>query len=847
LTIAPASGTTGVAGAPATFTLTANLVGVPAGLHYAVVNFHSTGADPGDVSLPVVLTVTQTTTVSANPARLDFAFQGSNLGATTSNKIINVSASPNAALAYTATVTGDSRVSIAKSSTGPGATVLAGTTPENVYVLVNPVGIAPGTSVEASVNIQTTSNTVNVPVKITVTNSPLLVPSAESVTFNYSLGSTAPPAQSISITATSGQLSFSATEAEVSGGDWLTVTPNAPNTPANINISVNQARVLQLAAGTYTANIAVASPTAGNTPLNIPVTLTVSGTAGLLNVATSAGNNTLTFNADLNGQVPGTQTVTVSSTDNTNQSFTLAIDPAAASSWLLLSTRSGSTGTTGTFFSVGVSPSGVPAAGKNEADIVVTPQVAAGVTPVPQKVHVVFNVNATTTVTPNPVRADVVASGNTPIAPATIQLTSAVAGIPYLATTEPSVSWVSVDPPSGTLGTTTPIRLVFNTTNLPAGKYETIVKIAPTGATEVRIPVVLILSTANLGLSQAAFTVNHVQGSATPANLTVGLTSSNTPIPFTAVATSTGNWLTVEPASGTTGAVGSAATPLTLRINPTGLAAGAYTGTVAVTPSGGAPQTITVTLNVSVQAAPVITSVENAARNEQTLVAPGLFLAIKGSNLGPATPVGGTVTNGAFGTTVGETRVLFDGIAAPITYASSTQLNVVAPYSLFGRTTTRIQVEFRSVRSEPIEYRVVDVAPGLFTQNSQGSGLGSILNQSLTPNTMANPARRGEVIVLYATGEGAVRPTGADGRITTGTVANLPRPVMPVTVRINGQEVAPGDISYAGSAPGIVAGVMQVNVRISPTLNITALTQVPVAISVGGVPSQNGVTVAVIP
>jgi uncharacterized protein (TIGR03437 family) len=86
-----------------------------------------------------------------------------------------------------------------------------------------------------------------------------------------------------------------------------------------------------------------------------------------------------------------------------------------------------------------------------------------------------------------------------------------------------------------------------------------------------------------------------------------------------------------------------------------------------------------------------------------------------------------------------------------------------------------------------------------------------------------------------------------DGAITTGTVDNLPRPVAPVTVRVNGQEVAPADILYAGSAPGIIAGVMQINIRLSPTLNITGPAQVPVEIAVGGVASQSGVTVAVIP
>ena len=475
---------------------------------------------------------------------------------------------------------------------------------------------------------------------------------------------------------------------------------------------MNQTRAQQLPAGTYTANVTIASPGAGNTPLTIPVTLTVTGTAGLLNVSTAAGNNTLTFNADLNGQVPANQTISVSSTDNTNQAFTISVDPATAS-WVLLGSRSGQTGTTGTFFNVGVSPSAVPAAGKQEADIVITPTTAAGTTPVPQKVHVVFNVNATTTVTATPARVEVTQAGTTGQAPApvNVQLTSAVSGITFNASTQPSVSWLTVEPQSGTLNPTATIRLTFNTTGLAAGRHETVLRISPTGATEVSIPVTLTIANGQLNLSQAAFNVTHIQGTAAPANLTLGVTSSGTPITLTAAATSTGNWLSVTPTTATTGNAGAANTNLTLAINPTGLAAGTHTGTVTITSPGAtnSPQTVTVTLVVSAQATPVIGSVENAARNEQTLIAPGLFLAIKGTNLGPATAVGGTVTNGAYGTTAGEARVLFDGIAAPITYASATQLNVVAPYSLFGRTSTRVQVENRGVRSDAVEYRVVDI------------------------------------------------------------------------------------------------------------------------------------------
>ena len=114
-------------------------------------------------------------------------------------------------------------------------------------------------------------------------------------------------------------------------------------------------------------------------------------------------------------------------------------------------------------------------------------------------------------------------------------------------------------------------------------------------------------------------------------------------------------------------------------------------------------------------------------------------------------------------------------------------------------------------------------------------------------NTANNPARRGEVIAIYATGEGNVRPSGQDGRLVTGTLETLPRPTAPVSVRINGVQIPAANITYAGSAPGLVAGALQVNVRIPETLNITAATQAAIEIQVGTSASQPGATVALIP
>jgi hypothetical protein len=662
------------------------------------------------VSLPVVLTVTPTTTVSANPTALNFAFQATNLSATPNFKAVSVVGSNASALAYTAQISGDSRVAISKASSGPPATVLQGTTPETIYVLVNPVGIAAGASITASLTISTLQNSVTIPVTVTVTTNPLLVATPEAVTFAYTFGGTVPASTTIAVTGTS-QLSFAISEAEVTGGDWLTATTTNAQTPGQIAVSVNSTRLSQLAAGTYTANITIASPTAGNNPLVVPVTLTVSGSS-ILTVTPLA----LEFTGELNGRVPDRKTFVVASTDGSNQAFNVSIEPASA--WLLTDKTTSSTGSLGDIITVTVDPTRVTQAGKYEADILVTPQsTTPGV--VGQRVHVTFNVTTSTAVTATPASITATQVGDTPPAPVTLAIASPVPGVNFTARAE--AAWFTVSPVQGV--TNQNVTVTFTSASLAPGVYDSAVTILPPGANALSIPVKLtVTSQATLTLSQTALTVNYTQGTPAPAALTVGLTSSGTPINFTAVAASTGGWLAVTPASGATGASGAAATNLSITATPTGLTPGTYTGTVTVTGTNASnpPQVITVTLVVTAPAPALIRTVENAARNETTLISPGLILAIKGTNLGPATGVSGVVANGAFGTTLSEVRVLFDGAPAPLLFVRQDQVNTVAPYFLFGRTSTRLQVEYRGLRSEPVEYRVVDTAPGIFTQDATG-------------------------------------------------------------------------------------------------------------------------------
>jgi uncharacterized protein (TIGR03437 family) len=63
---------------------------------------------------------------------------------------------------------------------------------------------------------------------------------------------------------------------------------------------------------------------------------------------------------------------------------------------------------------------------------------------------------------------------------------------------------------------------------------------------------------------------------------------------------------------------------------------------------------------------------------------------------------------------------------------------------------------------------------------------------------------------------------------------------LPVTATIGGQNAT---VLYQGAAPGLVAGVSQINVQVPS--GVTPGPAVPVTITVGGAPSLNTVTMAV--
>jgi uncharacterized protein (TIGR03437 family) len=292
------------------------------------------------------------------------------------------------------------------------------------------------------------------------------------------------------------------------------------------------------------------------------------------------------------------------------------------------------------------------------------------------------------------------------------------------------------------------------------------------------------------------------------------------------------NWLAVTPTSGTE--PGS----LSVSVNPTGLAAGTYTGTITIASSsqnGATAATINVSLSVSATPTPVVAAIENGASYFAGAVSPGEQVTIFGSNFGPSAVVSATPTGGAYPTTLSSTEVLFDGTPAPIIYVTSGQIAVMVPYGVSGRAATAVQISYLGVTSAAISYNVAATVPGIYTLNTEGSGQGAIENQNYSFNGSNNPAAPGSVVSIYMTGEGITSPASVTGQLAV----SLNHPLLPVTATIGG---IAAQVQYAGSAPGEIYGIMQVNVQIPSNAPAGSL---PIVITVGTTSTQNGVTVAV--
>jgi uncharacterized protein (TIGR03437 family) len=227
--------------------------------------------------------------------------------------------------------------------------------------------------------------------------------------------------------------------------------------------------------------------------------------------------------------------------------------------------------------------------------------------------------------------------------------------------------------------------------------------------------------------------------------------------------------------------------------------------------------------------------VVNLASQCRSSPAPGELVSIRWLGMGPQSSTALVPRpSGAYPIQLAGTMVLFDGIPAPVLYVDQAEVRTIIPFRTANQGGTVLQVLYQGAASNSIVLQSHVASPALFTL-AGGGGQAEALNQDFTSNSASNPAQKGSVVMLYGTGGGTLASPIQDGFV--------PETAIPlsatVTASIGGVAAL---VEYAGTAPGLVAGVMQVNVLIPAT---APSGNVPIVLTIQGVSSQAPVTIAV--
>jgi uncharacterized protein (TIGR03437 family) len=226
-----------------------------------------------------------------------------------------------------------------------------------------------------------------------------------------------------------------------------------------------------------------------------------------------------------------------------------------------------------------------------------------------------------------------------------------------------------------------------------------------------------------------------------------------------------------------------------------------------------------------------MTIVNNASFRLDQPVAAGSWVAAFGTFTGVA-----TTTAQAFPLPklLGGVKVSVDGLDSALYDVRTTQITFLIPNA----STPGIHPVTVTTPSGTVtgSIRVITTAPGLFTKDLNTPPKGAVINQDgVTENTSSNPAKRGDIISIYATGAGALTR-----QVDDGAASGLPlaKTISTPQVFIGGVETT---VQYSGLNPS-VPGLWQINAVVPNSSFITG--RVAVRVYLDGVDS-NEVTIFV--
>ena len=270
---------------------------------------------------------------------------------------------------------------------------------------------------------------------------------------------------------------------------------------------------------------------------------------------------------------------------------------------------------------------------------------------------------------------------------------------------------------------------------------------------------------------------------------------------------------------------------LTVVFEPT--AAGPFNGTLTLTSNDPNRPTLTIPIRGSAYTAPPQPQaprinrggVVDAAQFQPTL-SPGGIASLFGSELASSVVSASTVP---LPTSLNGVRVLIHGIPAPLFFIAPTQINFQVPFEVPAGATVEVIVDRDGVQSPVETARVNQFAPAVFVDPTTKDPIVTRFPDNAVIST-ANPARPGDVLILYLTGVGGLTSRPTTGQATPGSP--LPESSLPATVTLGGQPVT---VLYAGLSPFFI-GLAQLNLQLPATLPPGA--KLPLLIRFGSAESQ---------
>ena len=544
--------------------------------------------------------------------------------------------------------------------------------------------------------------------------------------------------------------------------------------------------------------------------------------------------------------LPAAQTVSLKASSGT-PTFTMGILPsAAAAPWLTVSASSSTAPATVTVY---VNPTSLPIGIYNTASVALT--VAGVAAPV--------TVAVTLTVTAPPAHLMLSWAALAFTAPGTVTSQNVVLstdGLPIQFTATSGAKWMTLSTPTSG----SPASAVTGIVASPANPATLTISLDPvalaalapqTAPYTAKItvvasgPVVAVKSqniTVTLTVNSAAPTVTSVW----PSSLPVGGAASW----VTIIGTNyySGTVVKVQGIAGTLTPKLLSSTELSVQIPATLLTAPTTLPLIASNPAPGGDSTPTAqsTITVANPTAIFTGGVVSAASYASDAVSPGELVTIFGTNIGPNVAAPMTTSSGYVTTSLSGVSATVDGKNAPIVYASLNQVSIQVPYEVSTGANKNVVLTNGSTPATA-KVQINATAPGIFTADGSGTGQAAALNYDATTgnytlNSTTTPAKIGDIVVLYLTGEGNYNSSLLTGAVLTNTGFIIPSTLNPLpqmnplpSVTIGGVD-ASGGVQYAGPMVGGVLGLLQINVTV-PTGSATGAA-VPISVSIGGVSTQ---------